>query len=237
MKLIAPACFLFVFSATFAQRVEVDGITFAEKDPRPWLPVREVAAHLNWSVGWDSTAETVLLKGQPADMKKVRWLIDSTTAIPIEELKHFGAAVGWDPDTQTAVVHDQGVELVVRVGSKRAEINIADQRLRAWQGERLVLEVNVSTGRSGHRTPTGDFAAVRKARMHYSSLYNNSPMPWSIQIRGHIFIHGYHSVPSYPASHGCIRVPVKGRNPAKWFWDWVDIGTPISVVYKSAESN
>ncbi|MCW5947489.1 MAG: L,D-transpeptidase family protein [Fimbriimonadales bacterium] len=237
MKLSTLALFVFVATVGFAQRIEVDGITFADSDSKPCLPVREVASLLNWPVGWDSKTETVLLKGQPVDMKRVVWMLDSTTAIPVEDLKHFGAAVGWDPATQTSTVHEAGIELVVRVRPKRAEVNIADQKLRAWQGDRLVMETNVSTGRSGYRTPTGEFSAVRKARMHYSSLYNNSPMPWSVQIRGHIFIHGYSSVPSYPASHGCIRVPLKGRNPAKWFWEWIDIGTPVSVVYRSADSN
>ena len=42
-------------------------------------------------------------------------------------------------------------------------------------------------------------------------------------IRGYA-IHGYASVPNYPASHGCLRVPIP--NAAQIF-DWVDIGDPI----------
>jgi hypothetical protein len=42
-------------------------------------------------------------------------------------------------------------------------------------------------------------------------------------IRGYA-IHGYASVPTYPASHGCLRVPIP--NAAQIF-DWVDIGDPI----------
>jgi peptidoglycan hydrolase-like protein with peptidoglycan-binding domain len=37
-------------------------------------------------------------------------------------------------------------------------------------------------------------------------------------------IHGYASVPNYPASHGCLRVPVP--NAASIF-NWIDIGDPI----------
>jgi lipoprotein-anchoring transpeptidase ErfK/SrfK len=37
-------------------------------------------------------------------------------------------------------------------------------------------------------------------------------------------IHGYASVPSYPASHGCLRVPIPN---ARQIFDWVDIGDPI----------
>lgn len=237
LKLWLSLTIALAFVAAIAQRIQVDGISFVEKDPVPWLPVREIAQIFSWPVEWDAQTEVVLLRGEPLDMAKVRWLVDGRTAIPVDELKHFGAAVGWDAETRSATVHEAGIELVVLVREKRAEISIADQKLRAWQGERLVFETNVSTGRRGHRTPTGDFSAKRKVRMHYSTRYNNAPMPWSVQIYGDIFLHGYHSVPSYPASRGCIRLPLKGRNPAKWFWDWVEIGTPISVVSKSSTSN
>jgi L,D-transpeptidase catalytic domain/Putative peptidoglycan binding domain len=42
-------------------------------------------------------------------------------------------------------------------------------------------------------------------------------------IRGYA-IHGYASVPTYPASHGCLRVPIP--NAASIF-NWIDIGDPI----------
>lgn len=66
--------------------------------------------------------------------------------------------------------------------------------------------------------------------MHYSSLYHNAPMPWSVQIYGHVFIHGFTSVPNYPASHGCIRLPLNEGNPARFFYEWIDNGSPVSVV-------
>jgi hypothetical protein len=44
-------------------------------------------------------------------------------------------------------------------------------------------------------------------------------------IRGYA-IHGYVSVPNYPASHGCLRVPIPN---AAEIYEWVDIGDPIWV--------
>jgi peptidoglycan hydrolase-like protein with peptidoglycan-binding domain len=44
-------------------------------------------------------------------------------------------------------------------------------------------------------------------------------------IRGYA-IHGYHSVPSYAASHGCIRVPIPN---AAAIFAWIKIGDPIFV--------
>ena len=114
---------------------------------------------------------------------------------------------------------------------KRIEINLTDQKLRAYQGKRLVMQTKISSGKN-RGTPTGNFrAGPYKKEMHYSSLYENAPMPWSTQVSGHIFIHGYSVVPNYPASHGCIRVPISGNNPAKRLYKWLDVGTPIRIAY------
>lgn len=115
-------------------------------------------------------------------------------------------------------------------GKKRVEIDLTAQVLRAWEGNRLVMKTRISSGKN-RATPTGRFSAGWKNADHYSSLYNNAPMPWAVQVSGNIFIHGFTSVPNYPASHGCIRVPLTGMNPAKRFFQWCDPGTPISIAY------
>lgn len=112
---------------------------------------------------------------------------------------------------------------------KRVEIDKTTQTLRAYEGDALFLETRVSTGRRGHRTPSGDFRAGEKHRMHYSRLYHNAPMPFSVQVSGNYFIHGYKEVPAYPASHGCIRVPLTGDNPAAIFYEWAETGMPIRI--------
>lgn len=115
--------------------------------------------------------------------------------------------------------------------AKRVEIDLTAQRLRAYEGNRLVMQTRISSGRGGS-TPTGRYSAgPYKSERHFSSLYNNAPMPWSVQVSGHIFIHGFSEVPNYPASHGCIRLPISGANPARRFYRWVDVGTPIRIFY------
>ena len=44
-------------------------------------------------------------------------------------------------------------------------------------------------------------------------------------IRGYA-IHGYMSVPNFPASHGCLRVPIRY---ARAIFDWVRIGDVVWV--------
>ena len=115
-------------------------------------------------------------------------------------------------------------------GAKRVEIDLTAQTLRAYEGKRLVMKSRISSGRNG-ATPTGRFSAGGKDADHFSSLYHNAPMPWSVQVHGHIFIHGFSLVPDHPASHGCIRLPLTGNNPAKRFFNWVEPGTPIRIAY------
>jgi peptidoglycan hydrolase-like protein with peptidoglycan-binding domain len=53
---------------------------------------------------------------------------------------------------------------------------------------------------------------------------NSSGMVHSSYFIGGYAIHGYASVPTYPASHGCLRVPIPN---AVSIFDWIDIGDPI----------
>jgi lipoprotein-anchoring transpeptidase ErfK/SrfK len=90
----------------------------------------------------------------------------------------------------------------------RANIDISQQRMRVYQGKKLLYTWKVSTARRGHRTPTGKYKAQTVKKMHYSSLYNNSPMPYTIFYDGNYAIHGTRSVRKLgrPASHGCVRL-------------------------------
>ncbi len=66
----------------------------------------------------------------------------------------------------------------------------------------------VSTAREGKVTPVGTFTPYLLKRMHYSTLYDNAPMPWSIFFAGNYAIHGTTAVDRLgtPASAGCVRL-------------------------------
>lgn len=82
------------------------------------------------------------------------------------------------------------------------------------------FEWDVSTGKKGYRTPTGVFQPYLLRPMHYSSKYNNAPMPHSIFFLGGYAIHGTNEVKKIgsPASRGCIRL--EPRN-ARWLFQIV----------------
>ncbi len=65
----------------------------------------------------------------------------------------------------------------------------------------------ISSGKPGKETPTGVFTILQKKKEHYSNLYNNAPMPYMQRLTWDgIALHGG-SLPGYPASHGCVRLP------------------------------
>lgn len=86
-------------------------------------------------------------------------------------------------------------------------VSLATQRAVLYRNGVPIAISTVSTGRPGHRTPTGVFTVLQRNVEHYSSLYNSAPMPYMQRLTwGGVALHGGH-LPGYPASHGCIRLP------------------------------
>jgi len=82
------------------------------------------------------------------------------------------------------------------------------QTLVVYDGDQVVTTSNVSTGKRGHTTPSGIFSVIEKKKTHFSNLYDDAPMPWMQRITwSGVALHESHSVPNYPASHGCVRMP------------------------------
>jgi lipoprotein-anchoring transpeptidase ErfK/SrfK len=81
------------------------------------------------------------------------------------------------------------------------EVDKRRQLLFLVRGGRVVLVSHVSTGATGN-TPVGRWRVYRKVTGWDWVLWY--PMYF---LRG-FAIHGYPSVPAYPASHGCVRIPM-----------------------------
>lgn len=88
-------------------------------------------------------------------------------------------------------------------------VNLATQRAVVFRNGLPIGAATVSTGRPGYETPTGVFTILQKRVEHYSSTYDNAPMPYMQRLtwRG-VALHAGR-LPGYPASHGCIRLPFK----------------------------
>jgi hypothetical protein len=98
-----------------------------------------------------------------------------------------------------------------------------------WSRQVLVLArggvperiYHASSGKPSTPTVFGTFRFYRK-----SPGTNSHGMVDSSYFIGGYAIHGYSSVPSYAASHGCIRVPIPN---ARSIFDWVSLGDRIFV--------
>jgi lipoprotein-anchoring transpeptidase ErfK/SrfK len=92
-------------------------------------------------------------------------------------------------------------------GNVEIVVSIPQQRAYIYRANRLIGVTTVSTGRPGHRTPTGRFPIMEKHRTHFSSIYDNAPMPFMQRLTmGGIALHAG-QIPGYAASHGCVRLP------------------------------
>jgi hypothetical protein len=89
-----------------------------------------------------------------------------------------------------------------RFGGDRIEVDKTRQVLFVVRGGQVTLVVDVSTGATGN-TPLGHWHVYSKV-----PGYNAKLMYFSSFFIGGFAIHGYHDVPAYPASHGCVRVPL-----------------------------
>ena len=78
-----------------------------------------------------------------------------------------------------------------------------------------------STGARSTPTVTGNFRVYRK-----DPGTNSLGMVHSVYFIGGYAVHGYRSVPTYPASHGCLRVPIPD---ARSIYNWMRMGTRVDV--------
>jgi lipoprotein-anchoring transpeptidase ErfK/SrfK len=157
------------------------------------------------------------------------------------------------PSTQTAIVAFQKWQRLPRTGiadaatlaalatakrptpitsgpsGRRFEVLVDRQLLLAIQDNQVVRTIAVSTGKASTPTILGTF-----------SVYAKIPRWWSVPFRdwlllalpfsGGFAIHQYPEVPTYPASHGCVRVT---QYDEPWVYAFASVGTPVRVLARS----
>ncbi len=94
------------------------------------------------------------------------------------------------------------VEIQIVLSQQAMTVEVDHARFATWP---------VSTARRGYRTPLGTYQPYALERMHYSTLYQQSPMPYSVFFLRGYAIHGTYEIRHLgrPVSHGCVRL-----NPA-----------------------
>jgi hypothetical protein len=106
---------------------------------------------------------------------------------------------------------------------RHAEGSLGNQLLALINGSKVDLIFPISSGKPSTPTVLGNFHVYLRTPgylpdgMYYSSFF----------IGGYA-IHGYDPAPDYPASHGCMRLPIPDAITA---YDWLTYGDAVDVYY------
>jgi hypothetical protein len=118
---------------------------------------------------------------------------------------------------------------------KWIEVDLTNQRVRAWQYDEMVYSVWASTGRPATPTLTGTFHTYLHLRYGDMSgwtpdqgSYHVSDVPYIMYYDGGYGIHGayWHSNFGAPMSAGCVNLPV---GDAGWMYNWAPVGTTVYI--------
>jgi hypothetical protein len=133
-------------------------------------------------------------------------------------------------------------------------IVLGEQRAYFFRDQTVVGESKISSGKKRFETPPGEYKVIQKDKNHVSNLYGRilgadgavvksdadmskdkvpeggsfagAKMPYFLRFHGGYGLHAGR-VPSYPASHGCVRLP---SAMAPRFFENSELGTPVSVI-------
>ncbi|MGF6310104.1 lipoprotein-anchoring transpeptidase ErfK/SrfK [Bradyrhizobium sp. i1.8.4] len=105
-------------------------------------------------------------------------------------------------------------------------VSIDQQRVSVYDANGLYAQSPVSTGMKGHSTPMGVFSVIQKQKYHQSNIYSGAPMPYMQRITWSGIAMHAGVLPGYPASHGCIRMPLSF---AVRMYNWTRMGARVFV--------
>ena len=109
-----------------------------------------------------------------------------------------------------------------RSDGRHVEADLTKQVLAEIEpGGRVRAIYTISSGKPSTPTVLGRFRVYEKT----PGVNSEGMVDSNYFIRGYA-IHGYAEVPTYAASHGCLRVPIPDA-PA--IYTWVQVGTPVDV--------
>ena len=152
---------------------------------------------------------------------------DSGTGLALDayhRLLHWGTYQTLDGRTVSYLLDGFG-KFPVRFpqNGRHAEGNLSLQLLALADGSHVVAIYPISSGKPSTPTILGNFRVYSKVPgylpdgMYFSNFF----------ISGYA-IHGYNPAPDYPASHGCMRVPIQD---AISIYNWLATGNWVDTYY------
>jgi L,D-transpeptidase catalytic domain len=104
---------------------------------------------------------------------------------------------------------------------KHAEGNLGSQLLALINGSKVYAIFPISSGKPSTPTVLGNFRVYRRV-----PGYQPDGMYYSSYFTGGYAIHGFNPAPDYPASHGCMRLPIADAIPV---YGWLNFGDRVDV--------
>ena len=146
-------------------------------------------------------------------------------------LDAYHRLLGWgtyqtmDNATSTWLLDGWG-EFTVRYPSdgKHAEGDLTHQLLALINGSQVYWILPISSGKPSTPTVLGRFTIYRRV-----PYYRPDGMYFSSYFYGGYAIHGFDPAPDYPASHGCMRLPMLDAIPV---YNWLNFGDGVDVYYR-----
>jgi lipoprotein-anchoring transpeptidase ErfK/SrfK len=162
-----------------------------------------IAAVFLASCSTDPTPRVAVSKpGKAASTAPYQWTLGNAPKAHKDMVARFGR-IGLKPGEYLWASE------IPKEGAPRIVVDRLTQMAYAYQGDLLVGAASVSTASKGRITPLGEWSVLDKRRFYRSKKYNNAAMPFMQRIDEYgIALHGGAN-PGYPASHGCIRLPMK----------------------------
>jgi hypothetical protein len=154
-------------------------------------------------------------------------VFDTGTGLALDayhRLLHWGTYQTLDGRTISFLLDGFGA-FKVRFPShgRHAEGNLSLQLLALVNGSQVVAIYPISSGKPSTPTILGDFRVYSKV----PGTLPDGMFDSNFFVRGYA-IHGYNPAPDYPASHGCMRLPIVD---APSVYDWLQLGDWVDTYY------
>jgi len=212
-----------VASASAAARTHAAAATARAAAAAYVPPGRVLALGMHGTAVRDMQARLAALKYYPGkidgqfglDTLEAVWAFKEVQGFPINSANQDVVSIA----VERRLVHPSAPKVLVSGGgSMRVEVNMGNETLVLYNRNKVELISHVSTG-GGYRfcnrgscgfaiTPTGNYFAIGYSpgwiQVPLGQMYNSV---WFIGTK--FAIHGENdsSVPFFPASHGCVRIP------------------------------
>jgi hypothetical protein len=150
---------------------------------------------------------------------------DDGTGLAIDayhRLLGWGTSHNLDSRTISFLLNGWGAFKVRYPGHGRhAEGDLGKQLLALIDGSNVYWIFPISSGKPSTPTVLGNFHIYRRV-----PGYRPDGMYFSSYFTGGYAIHGFNPAPDYPASHGCMRLPIADAIPA---YNWLNFGDAVDV--------